>query len=597
MTIIDWIWWSVGSVIGLGGIALTIWALFAGRSRGRRRCPKCWYEMTGVEGLRCPECGREVKRERRLLRTRRRWRVALLGMLVIIAGGGCFFGQQVHQKGWIEATPSIVYIVGLPWLDHDTSFDELKNRINNGELTSWECWYLVHRCIGRLESETDPERLAELCAMLATIEQSWMNRRRSPWASYTRVSDIDIDGAAAALAPLIDHEDRAVRVMAMRCLEALRPSPRVVVALLGGLASDNAETREQARSALTSGRHRKRPQGFMAVYPIWPRWVEGEQLDRSAPLADNDAAADICRRIADRAYDHSYAADLFRIALDNADATVRRLAIVGLASVGDHRDADLKRILELYEDGDELVRRAVVGATSLFPFDDGIRRVLERGLHDWAVRHTANEVIGLHGEAARSFLPDLESIVRDPNRSIVNNEIRSLIRIGGSREFAMQVLLDRCDRDRQSLALNSQLRMLAEIGIRSEALVERFEPYLVHEDELVRGTAAHAYAVAGGNSERATRIAIEAYLAHRQGVRTNLISFAESGHMSVGVLRGYLGTEGDLKRSDAVYYLGASGRAAASVLPDLRRLADESDYVRSIEHAIRRIEWDIEHPD
>jgi hypothetical protein len=77
---LDWICHLAGWTIGAAGMVLLLWALFWDRSRGRRRCPKCWYDMAGVPGLRCPECGKEAKSERQLSATRRRWRWAAAGV-------------------------------------------------------------------------------------------------------------------------------------------------------------------------------------------------------------------------------------------------------------------------------------------------------------------------------------------------------------------------------------------------------------------------------------------------------------------------------------------------------------------------------------
>ena len=47
----------LGLTIGWGLIALgallILRALFADRSRGRRRCPRCWYSMDGAPSLPC----------------------------------------------------------------------------------------------------------------------------------------------------------------------------------------------------------------------------------------------------------------------------------------------------------------------------------------------------------------------------------------------------------------------------------------------------------------------------------------------------------------------------------------------------------------
>ena len=76
--------WVIGGAMLLAAAAVALRALFADRSRGRRRCPKCWYEMTGVAGLRCPECGREARGERKLLRTRRRPMRAAAGLALAL---------------------------------------------------------------------------------------------------------------------------------------------------------------------------------------------------------------------------------------------------------------------------------------------------------------------------------------------------------------------------------------------------------------------------------------------------------------------------------------------------------------------------------
>jgi hypothetical protein len=88
---IQWIAWftSVGiylAVMGLlllAGVALVLWGLFGDRSRGRARCPRCWYDLRGrregKEGLICPECGHDARTERSLYRNRRRWPAICMG--------------------------------------------------------------------------------------------------------------------------------------------------------------------------------------------------------------------------------------------------------------------------------------------------------------------------------------------------------------------------------------------------------------------------------------------------------------------------------------------------------------------------------------
>lgn len=97
------------AVISMGAVLLGL-ALFKDRSRGRRRCPRCWYDMGGVPGLTCPECGRPAKAERRLFRTRRRWRRAAVAIVVVLAGWGTTAIPELRH-GWERLIPTTVLVL------------------------------------------------------------------------------------------------------------------------------------------------------------------------------------------------------------------------------------------------------------------------------------------------------------------------------------------------------------------------------------------------------------------------------------------------------------------------------------------------------
>lgn len=104
-------WWHLALIIAgwtfaAAGVLLLLWALFGDRSRGRRRCPKCWYDMTGVPGLMCPECGRAAKHERGVLRTRRRWRGVAAAMIVLAIGLSAFGVRLATDPGWVRQLPT-----------------------------------------------------------------------------------------------------------------------------------------------------------------------------------------------------------------------------------------------------------------------------------------------------------------------------------------------------------------------------------------------------------------------------------------------------------------------------------------------------------
>lgn len=121
----DWAWAFATGAWALWAIAaIILWfALFKDRSRGRRRCPRCWYDMTGVPGLKCPECGREAKREKRLFSTRRRWRLAAFGVALALVGIASHRAPIGLRHGVWAAVPIPVlnFVLGF-WEKEATAF-------------------------------------------------------------------------------------------------------------------------------------------------------------------------------------------------------------------------------------------------------------------------------------------------------------------------------------------------------------------------------------------------------------------------------------------------------------------------------------------
>lgn len=110
-------WWQIGGWTAIViGMAVAAWALFWDRSQGRKRCPKCWYDMSQLSARpvgqphRCPECGDVAAHERRLLGTRRQWKMAALACLVILAGVSFALPQTRSSSWWIERLPNALLI-------------------------------------------------------------------------------------------------------------------------------------------------------------------------------------------------------------------------------------------------------------------------------------------------------------------------------------------------------------------------------------------------------------------------------------------------------------------------------------------------------
>lgn len=134
------LFWTGGGLLGIAAVFVLIRALFADRPRGRRRCPKCWYDMTHTPGLTCSECGRRAKREKKLRKTRRRWMAARLSILAIFIATGLLLTPTVYRTGWYEITPTTVLILLEPGLAdlNQAAFDELQERFLDDLFWDWQ---------------------------------------------------------------------------------------------------------------------------------------------------------------------------------------------------------------------------------------------------------------------------------------------------------------------------------------------------------------------------------------------------------------------------------------------------------------------------
>ena len=76
MSAAEWPFVALGLLVlavNAGAVYVAWWALFKDRSRGRRRCPRCWHDLDYTPGMTCGECGFVARNEDDLATTRRRW--------------------------------------------------------------------------------------------------------------------------------------------------------------------------------------------------------------------------------------------------------------------------------------------------------------------------------------------------------------------------------------------------------------------------------------------------------------------------------------------------------------------------------------------
>ncbi len=144
-----WLLLGLGPPVFLGFMAVTWWGLFADSGRGRRRCPRCWYDMSGTPGLTCAECGHAAIHERDLQRTRRRV-VPALAAAVVAALGASWVITRGNEAGWVTLLPARVLMSALPLLaePHGRLASELDSRLARNDLSDDQVRSLVARCLG-----------------------------------------------------------------------------------------------------------------------------------------------------------------------------------------------------------------------------------------------------------------------------------------------------------------------------------------------------------------------------------------------------------------------------------------------------------------
>lgn len=120
------------------GVGTVWWALFRDKARGRRRCPRCWHDLSATPGMTCGECGFAARTEGDFARTRRRWGTAALALVLILAVAG-WTRLQVLNTGLANLLPNAVMVTLAGWIDPADSGGEiareLRRRLFQDEFT------------------------------------------------------------------------------------------------------------------------------------------------------------------------------------------------------------------------------------------------------------------------------------------------------------------------------------------------------------------------------------------------------------------------------------------------------------------------------
>lgn len=581
---VSWIWVVVAVPLLVAGVVCVARFMLGDRSRGRLRCPKCWYDMDGG-GEKCPECGRVVRSGRDLRRTRRPKRWAVVGVGLLVMGGASLATRQAVVHGTVSLVPDGVLVAGFGrWTGSEWS-REITGRAWRGELGTESQRRLYERCWSALERSDDVQVVMAAAGLIGSAE---FKSREGPW----RVSPSDLadeSRVVRVLLRLVRHEHAEMQTAGAAVLQAYPDAAKLLVpAVLTQLAYDPG--------------HRS-------------------GLDAGLAMALRDPRVEPLRRSLHRArYDPAYYSEFMSFMGDLAASTLdslrtRELLLTGLASDSDEIAALSAWLLRARFADDEACRIAAAATFDLGrlqvapiilayvlrgPLDGEAAEVVRRVLRCEHVDLVEQALSGLarRGEEASQFLPDVEALLEG---DAATEAARTFAMVGGDRELAAWVVLEVMhDPGRRD---GGEMYLLGDIGWHGEPVLDTWSAWLESDQSWAR-LAAACSVLRSGTPQRfdraeVTKIAVRALLDDQDHMTNIFWALVESGDADLGAIIEVLEQSKGAAWGTLVRMLSSLGSPARLALPWLRleAQADDPNVAFQAELAVRRIEWHLEHGD
>lgn len=221
------------AVVFVAGTALAAWTLLGDRARGRKRCPRCWYDLSKASGNVCTECGRAIRKPSDLLRTRRHWRRAAAAVPIFLLAGYLGVQPTVRRSGWAAVTPSTVLIGSIRFGDAAWAIDALEKRTSQdvskvnsmatgmlvddpGALSQWQWRWVIRECLAIIASDRPaPTRRAAIDlldrAMISLEDRVHANETADAVAACLRDLDPSVRASVASACTLEDFPEQSIR--------------------------------------------------------------------------------------------------------------------------------------------------------------------------------------------------------------------------------------------------------------------------------------------------------------------------------------------------------------------------------------------------
>jgi HEAT repeat protein len=520
----------VGIVLAiLAAIGLLI-ALYADRSKGRRRCPRCWFDMSATRSLLCPECGRTHKHEGRMYLTRRHWRWAVLFVVLLAGGRAVYEVPRIRQVGPQGYAPEWAMRRGMSYLPRlgpqwTARFDDMLTPDRPKEF--WRD--VVTRALAILDDPDQPvETHAWAAQTLARIQTGspFHTASGGEFANQVRLEEVDPARAARVLTRHLASPDMRLRQAAAECLTDLRSYesvialPRLIATLRARTPADPKEAWTDAQLHSNINAMLERPEAVRSVLiddgdiPLPPSLAPLARIDAETPAAErlriltallDDADARV------RVLAHwmlAFEADSDALALiararADADPRVRTMSYF-YAAMAQLSDAQAYALAtSLFDDADpsaragglEIVERLIAHATTASegsgravpwaepstPLDPEKFRAIEPRLlalvtsdPEWWVRRNASLVVTrVPGVSSDTLLAAAQSVVLDPQEDVWMHADTLIARLDQRAAELVTPLLARIrDPATSAVARANAIQAIASVGSERDDVFE-----------------------------------------------------------------------------------------------------------------------------
>jgi len=419
--------WGTAGGLALAGIGVAIWGLVGRKPRGRE-CLRCSYDMIATAGMTCPECGRTARRERELVRRRRRrWAIAA-GMSLVLWGGAVWVIVQVQNGTWPRYVPGRVLVFLMPHYANRSPLDmELRRRVpaltdpeGAGPATAaWDSFVarraaLAVRDRGAMESamlliqKLGSRAAAAVPILMPMLEDPSAATRRRALILLTEVfrSEDGLDaGALLEVARrMLGDEDPQVRLVAVSALASVLRERGLVIPMPGELAA----LWDAEDSPMLRGHVRLRAAQCLEHCEVDEAWWKVMESALQDPSAAARAAA--LSSLAARLPDDPRTAAAIEQALCDSSGQSRRSAVCVLLRRGARPDRIQEELLGFATLPENERSEAVWAISEVvcapWPPEDKVR-VLGRLLEDDALRPAVVAAAGQLGTSAALLLPQL----------------------------------------------------------------------------------------------------------------------------------------------------------------------------------------------